>query len=274
MWKEWINNVTSNIVIDEFWSQFSISVLRILLLIVIGRLLAWILHKSINKIVLEQLNVRHASQKRRITTIGKLLNNMVSYTIYFIIGLLVLSELGISLGPLIAGAGIAGIAIGFGAQSLVKDVITGFFIVLEDQFAVGDMISTGKFKGKVEVIGLRTTRIVNEKGEVHIVPNSLITEVTNFSLHAATVSLDIAIAYQSNLRYIMQIVKQCAETLEHEKIIGQPTVLGIQQFDKDEIVMRIEVQCEATYEDTVKRYMNERFKLTLEEHSLQMNEQS
>lgn len=274
MWKEWINNVTSNIVTDEFWSQFSISVLRILLLIVIGRLLAWILHKSINKIVLEQLNVRHASQKRRITTIGKLLNNMVSYTIYFIIGLLVLSELGISLGPLIAGAGIAGIAIGFGAQSLVKDVITGFFIVLEDQFAVGDMISTGKFKGKVEVIGLRTTRIVNEKGEVHIVPNSLITEVTNFSLHAATVSLDIAIAYQGNLRYIMQIVKQCAETLEHEKIIGQPTVLGIQQFDKDEIVMRIEVQCEATYEDTVKRYMNERFKLTLEEHSLQMNEQS
>lgn len=274
MWKEWINNVTSNIVTDEFWSQFSISVLRILLLIVIGRLLAWILHKSINKIVLEQLNVRHASQKRRITTIGKLLNNMVSYTIYFIIGLLVLSELGISLGPLIAGAGIAGIAIGFGAQSLVKDVITGFFIVLEDQFSVGDMISTGKFKGKVEVIGLRTTRIVNEKGEVHIVPNSLITEVTNFSLHAATVSLDIAIAYQGNLRYIMQIVKQCAETLEHEKIIGQPTVLGIQQFDKDEIVMRIEVQCEATYEDTVKRYMNERFKLTLEEHSLQMNEQS
>lgn len=274
MWKEWINNVTSNIVTDEFWSQFSISVLRILLLIVIGRLLAWILHKSINKIVLEQLNVRHASQKRRITTIGKLLNNMVSYTIYFIIGLLVLSELGISLGPLIAGAGIAGIAIGFGAQSLVKDVITGFFIVLEDQFAVGDMISTGKFKGKVEVIGLRTTRIVNEKGEVHIVPNSLITEVTNFSLHAATVSLDIAIAYQGNLRYIMQIVKQCAESLEHEKIIGQPTVLGIQQFDKDEIVMRIEVQCEATYEDTVKRYMNERFKLTLEEHSLQMNEQS
>lgn len=274
MWKEWINNVTSNIVTDEFWSQFSISVLRILLLIVIGKLLAWILHKSINKIVLEQLNVRHASQKRRITTVGKLLNNMVSYTIYFIVGLLVLSELGISLGPLIAGAGIAGIAIGFGAQSLVKDVITGFFIVLEDQFAVGDMISTGKFKGKVEVIGLRTTRIVNEKGEVHIVPNSLITEVTNFSLHAATVSLDIAIAYQGNLRYIMQIVKQCAETLEHEKIIGQPTVLGIQQFDKDEIVMRIEVQCEATYEDTVKRYMNERFKLTLEEHSLQMNEQS
>lgn len=272
MWAKWMESISNLLVNDDLWSGIGITLLRIILMLIVGKLLVWILHKSINKIVLEQLNVRHANQRRRITTIGKLMKNTVSYTIYFVVGLLVLSELGISLGPLLAGAGIAGIAIGFGAQSLVKDVITGFFIVLEDQFAVGDLVSTGKFKGKVEVIGMRTTRLINDKGEVHIVPNSLITEITNFSLHSAKVTLDIAIAYQGNLHYIMQVVKHCAETLEHEKIIGQPDVLGIQQFDKDEIIMRIEVQCEAEYEEVVRRYMNERFKLTLEEHALQMNE--
>jgi len=272
MWMNWFEELQKLFTNEELWSGVGIRIVSILLMIIASKLLVWLLHKSINKLVLEQMNVRHANQKRRITTIGKLLKNIVSYSIYFVIGLLVLSEIGISLGPLLAGAGIAGIAIGFGAQSLVKDVITGFFIILEDQFAVGDIISTGKFKGKVEMIGLRTTRIVNDKGEVHIVPNSLITEITNYSLKSNKVTLDMAIAYQGNLHYIMQVVKHCAETLVHENIIGKPNVLGIQQFDKDEILMRVEVQCDAAHEDAIRRYMNEVFKLTLEEHKLQMNE--
>lgn len=258
---------------NDWWSNTGISLLKILLIIVIGRLLVWIAHKSINKVVLEQLNVRHALQQRRITTIGKLLNNIVSYSTYFIVALLVLSELGISLGPLLAGAGIVGIAIGFGAQSLVKDVITGFFIVLEDQFAVGDTISTGKFKGRVEVIGLRTTRIVNEQGEMHIIPNNLITEITNFSLLPAHITIDMPIAYQGNLREIMHTVRQCAQSIKHEKLLSSIEVLGLQQFDKDEIVMRVTAQSEAAYKDEVTRHMNEQFKLTLEQHGLQMNEE-
>lgn len=257
---------------EELWQSIAVGAIKIVLILVIGRLFVWFLHKTINRVVLDKLSVKHPSQKRRILTVGKLLKNTVSYGGYFIMGLLILSELGISLGPLIAGAGVVGIAIGFGAQSLVKDVITGFFIVLEDQFAVGDVISTGKFKGTVEVIGLRATRLVNENGEVHIVPNNLINEITNYSVLSSKVIIDIAIAYNGNLHHIMQVVKQCADKLAHEHILETPNVLGLQQFGKDEIVMRVEARCEATYEDEVRRYMNEQLKLTLEQHHLQMND--
>lgn len=257
---------------EEVWQNIGIGALHILLILVIGKTFVWLLHKSINRVVLDKMTVKHPQQRRRILTVGKLLKNTVSYISYFIMGLLVLSELGISLGPLIAGAGVVGIAIGFGAQSLVKDVITGFFIVLEDLFAVGDTISTGKFKGKVEVIGLRTTRLVSENGEVHIVPNNLINEITNFSVHKSKVIIDVPIEYNGNLHHIMQVVKQCTDNLVHKRMIDKPNVLGLQQFSKDEIVMRVEAHCEATYEDDLRRYMNEQLKLTLEAQGLQMNE--
>lgn len=257
---------------EEVWQNIGIGALHILLILVIGKTFVWLLHKSINRVVLDKMTVKHPQQRRRILTVGKLLKNTVSYISYFIMGLLVLSELGISLGPLIAGAGVVGIAIGFGAQSLVKDVITGFFIVLEDLFAVGDTISTGKFKGKVEVIGLRTTRLVSENGEVHIVPNNLINEITNFSVHKSKVIIDVPIEYNGNLHHIMQVVKQCTDNLVHKRMIDKPNVLGLQQFSKDEIVMRVEAHCEATYEDDLRRYMNEQLKVTLEAQGLQMNE--
>lgn len=257
---------------EEVWQNIGIGALHILLILVIGKTFVWLLHKSINRVVLDKMTVKHPQQRRRILTVGKLLKNTVSYISYFIMGLLVLSELGISLGPLIAGAGVVGIAIGFGAQSLVKDVITGFFIVLEDLFAVGDTISTGKFKGRVEVIGLRTTRLVSENGEVHIVPNNLINEITNFSVHKSKVIIDVPIEYNGNLHHIMQVVKQCTDNLVHKRMIDKPNVLGLQQFSKDEIVMRVEAHCEATYEDDLRRYMNEQLKLTLEAQGLQMNE--
>jgi len=257
---------------DPFWSGIAIGLLRIILIIVVGRLLVWLIHKSINRVVIDKMSVKHPNQRRRILTVGKLLKNTVSYITYFIMGLLVLSELGIPIAPLLGGAGIVGIAIGFGAQSLVKDVITGYFIVLEDQFAVGDTISNGKFKGKVEVIGMRTTRLINESGEVHIIPNNLINEITNFSMHAGKVKIDIPIEYNGNLHHIMHVVKQCADNLVHERMIGSPNVLGLQQFSKDEIVMRIEVQCVATYEEELLRYMNEQFKTMLELEQLQMKQ--
>lgn len=101
---------------------------------------------------------------RRLITVGELLKNVTSITSNFIMVMLVLGEIGYDLAPLLAGAGVLGLAIGFGAQSLVKDVITGFFIILEDQFAVGDVIQTGSLKGTVEIIGLRSTRLVSWTG--------------------------------------------------------------------------------------------------------------
>ncbi len=100
-----------------------------------------------------------------------------------------------------------GLAIGFGAQSLVKDIITGFFIVLEDQFAVGDVIQTGQFKGTVDMIGLRTTRIQSWTGEVHIIPNGMINEVTNFSVNNSIAVVDISIAFEEEVDRALDVIR-------------------------------------------------------------------
>ena len=108
--------------------------------------------------------------------------------------MLILGQVGLNLGPLLAGAGVLGLAIGFGAQSLVKDVITGFFIIFEDQFGVGDVIQIDQFKGTVEEIGIRVTRIKSWTGEVHIIPNGNIKQVTNFSTYNSIAVVDVSIA--------------------------------------------------------------------------------
>lgn len=210
------------LVIDEtLWLKFGQSILLIIFIFVLARFAVKVLHKSIEKVILQRMKNLHPGQERRFNTVGKLLKNTVSYIIYFIMSLLILAELGISLGPLLAGAGIAGVAIGFGAQSIVKDVITGFFIVIEDQFAVGDTIQTGSFKGVVEVIGLRTTRIVSENGEVHIIPNSAINQVTNYSINKSKLSVALELAEENWDENKIWALKDALKEIQNEKIDGK-----------------------------------------------------
>lgn len=111
-------------------------------------------------------------------------------------------------GALLAGAGVAGLAIGFGAQSLVKDVISGFFIIFEDQFSVGDYVVVSKAEGTVEEIGLRTTKIKSWTGERHVIPNGNITEVINYSVHNGLAVVDINIPYESNIEEVEQDIEE------------------------------------------------------------------
>jgi len=222
-------------VIDEsLWIDFGTSIFLIILIIVLAKIAVTIVHKSINKVILQQMKSRHPNQERRFNTVGKLLKNTVSYIIYFIMALLILAELGVSLGPLLAGAGIAGVAIGFGAQSIVKDVITGFFIVIEDQFAVGDTIQTGAYKGVVEVIGLRTTRLVSDNGEVHIIPNSAINQVTNYSINKAKldmlISLDAGEWDEAQLHHLKDSLMKLKHAMLDGKlhVVINKTITGLQ----------------------------------------------
>src|SRR5690625_3614670 len=116
---------------------------------------------------------------------------MLSYIVYFTAFIMILSTLGIEVMPLLAGAGVAGLAIGFGAQNLVRDVISGFFIIFEDQFSVGDYVGVAGIEGTVEEIGLRTTKVLSWTGEMNVVPNGDVTQVTNYSLHNGLAIVDI-----------------------------------------------------------------------------------
>lgn len=266
----WLATLTGQMTNDEMWRAVGITVLRIAIILVISRIVMWLVHKTIDRIVLERADKHQANQARRMTTVGKLLKNVISYLIYFIVFMLVLSEFGIDLGPLLAGAGVVGIAIGFGAQSLVKDILTGFFIILEDQFAVGDVIQTGQFKGTVEVIGLRTTKILSWTGEVHIVPNGMINEVTNFSVNNSLAVVDILVAYEADVEKAMDIITRTMNELQHENLVKEPEVLGVQLMSATSVTIRVIAECQPNTHHAVARLMNKKMKEAFDRNGIEI----
>ncbi|MGR7946682.1 MULTISPECIES: mechanosensitive ion channel family protein [unclassified Paenibacillus] len=255
---------------EKMWSNIGMAAIKILFIIMISRLVIWLLHKTLDRIVLERASKFQPNQARRMTTVGKLLKNVTSYTVYFITGMLLLSEIGINLGPLLAGAGVVGIAIGFGAQSLVKDILTGFFIILEDQFAVGDVIQTGTFKGTVEVIGLRTTKILSWTGEVHIVPNGMINEVTNFSVNNSLAVVDVSVAYEADVDKAMAIISQTMKELENENLVSEPEVLGVQLMSATAVTIRVIAECKPNTHPIVARVLNKEMKEALDRNGIEI----
>lgn len=265
----WFQDMLQSLTSASTWAHIGESAFRILLIILFGSLLIWVVHKTIDRFLLRKEITALQSHSRRMNTVGKLLKNVVNYVVYFIGGLLILSEFGIQLGPLLAGAGVIGLAVAFGAQSLVKDVITGFFIILEDQFAVGDIIQTGNYKGTVEVIGLRATRILSWTGEVHIIPNGMISEVTNYSMRNSLAVIDIAIAYEEDVNKAIDVIKTHLEKFQDDNLVKEPEVLGVQSLGASEIVLRVIAECLPATNPVVSRKINAELKKLLDEHGIE-----
>ncbi|MBE9913620.1 mechanosensitive ion channel family protein [Paenibacillus donghaensis] len=250
----------------DMWTNVLFSGIRIIVLFIVTRIVIRVVSKIIDRSLARHEQSRINVNPRRFATVGELLKNVTSVTCNFVMVLLILSEFNFKLGPLLAGAGVLGLAIGFGAQSLVKDVITGFFIILEDQFAVGDVIQTGTYKGTVEVIGLRSTRIVSMNGETHILPNGLITSVTNYSFSNALAMIDLPVKNERSLEEVVGLVKQALAGIQeqNENIIAVPDVLGIQSMSTSEFVIRIVAQCAPNTRAEVERNMLENIKQAME----------
>ncbi|MFC5529580.1 mechanosensitive ion channel family protein [Cohnella yongneupensis] len=268
LWNQFTDRLLDKIEDTQMWTNAAMVLGRIVLIIIVSRLALMLLGRFIDHVTSERETSRLKLRTRRVQTLGKLLKNTAVYTVNFIVILLVLGEFNIQLAPLLAGAGVIGLAIGFGAQSLVKDVITGFFIILEDQFAVGDVIQTGNFKGTVELIGLRATRIKNWTGEIHIIPNGSIVEVTNFSVNNAIAVVDVNIAYEEQVSQAMDIVRSVLPKLEDSNIVGVPELLGIQTMNAAGIALRITVECRPNSQAAVTRKINEEIKRVFEENGI------
>jgi small conductance mechanosensitive channel len=185
---------------------------------------------------------------------------------------MVLEAMTINVGALLAGAGIVGLAVGFGAQSLVKDIITGFFIIFEDQFSVGDHIRVASFEGTVEEIGLRTTKIKNWTGELHILPNGSITEVTNFSIHNSMAVVDISISYETDIpeaeRIVQELLNEVAD--KYEEIVTPPELLGIQNLAASEVILRVVCEVQPMSHFKISRLLRKDIKLRLDEHGIEI----
>jgi moderate conductance mechanosensitive channel len=250
----------------ELWVSFFTAMLYIIVILVISRLVLKVANRGFEHMLIARERSPLKVNTRRSNTIGKLIRNILTYTVNFITILLILGQIGVKLGPLLAGAGVVGLAIGFGAQSLVKDVITGFFIIFEDQFAVGDVIQTGTYKGTVEEIGLRITRIRSWTGEVYVIPNGSITQVTNFSIHNSLAVVDIPVDSKLDIDTLLLRMNETVQQLysESELIVAAPEVQGIQTLGKADVVLRIVAECKPNENATVVREMNARLKKALE----------
>ncbi|WP_066071980.1 mechanosensitive ion channel family protein [Neobacillus soli] len=255
---------------EDTWLHLGEGLLKIIAILVIANILIRIGKVAIHNIFKIRNFSPLSTSVRREETLSKLLDSVLVYVVYFITIMMVLSVLGINVQALIAGAGVVGLAVGFGAQSLVKDIISGFFIIFEDQFSVGDHIRVGLFEGNVETIGLRTTKIKSWTGEVHILPNGSITQVTNFSLNNSLAIIDIAISYGEDIEKAERVIEEALKTMpsQYEQLTKAPDYLGIQSMGTTEIVLRVVAETLPMQQSGVSRAIRKDIKLLLDENGI------
>jgi moderate conductance mechanosensitive channel len=209
----------------------------------------------------------------RVSTVSQVLRNITAIVLVGLGTLAILSTLGFDLIPLLAGAGIVGIAISFAAQGLIKDVINGFLIILEDQYAVGDVIVVGELGGLVENMNLRVTQVRNNEGQLITIPNSAIAIVQNLSKDWARVDLSIRVAYDTNPDQALDVLRKLAQEIYQEhiwraKIIEPPEVLGIDDLQHSGMLIRIWIKTQPLQQWAVAREFRRRLKLVLEQENI------
>ena len=200
-----------------------------------------------------------ARAEARAETIGLVLRSIVTAVVWSIAALLILGQLEIDLAPLIAGAGIGGLALGFGAQSIVKDFLSGLFMLIEDQYGVGDVIDIGPAIGTVEEVSLRSTTLRDVKGTVWHIPNGEITRVGNYSQLWSRAVIDVEVAYDVDLRFAQGVIQRVADEMWEDpdwggdELMERPEVWGIQSLGASGIAIRLAVKTEPSMQWATER---------------------
>ena len=274
--------------LSNFWSDLDLwwanawmhwqTLIRILLILVGAVLLRVVLLVAVRRTVRQVIAGAQAKAEKspqspllsarvvqRANTLGSVLSNLITWTM--VIGTLgaILSELGVAVGAIVAGAGIVGAAVGFGAQSLVRDLISGLFIVFEDQFGVGDSVDLGQATGVVEAVGLRVTQVRDTQGVLWYVRNGEVLRVGNHSQGWSRVVLDVALPYETKVDKAKAAIMKAAEGLVKDssfgkQLIGRPEVWGIEVLSGEQIVLRLVQQVGPVDSDAVARELRARIK--------------
>jgi moderate conductance mechanosensitive channel len=208
-------------------------------------------------------------QRQRVETVGSLLRSITTAVVITMVALTVMDMLHIPIAPLLASAGVAGVALGFGAQSLVKDFLSGVFMIFEDQYGVGDVIDTGEAVGTVEEVTLRITRLRDANGVTWYVRNGEIIRVGNRSQGFATAIVDMPVSYAENVERVVGVIRETATAMGHDpdwadKFVEEPTVLGVESIVGMTMTIRTIAQCVPGENFAVQREMRERLKAALD----------
>jgi small conductance mechanosensitive channel len=258
---------------------------KIVLIVVVALIARFLLHRMIRRltsmsgrgtvpVVLQPLKEKAANalaeagllsarRSQRAETIGSVLRSITSFMVFVLAAVLVLGELGINLAPIIAGAGIAGVAIGFGAQNLVKDFLAGMFMILEDQYGVGDSIDAGQATGVVEEVGLRTTRLRGADGTVWYVRNGEVLRIGNQSQGYSQLTLELPVAYAADTGHAGGVILETAQQMRADDewradFLTEPELLGVGRFDPDAVVLQLMVRTPSGRDGPVGRELRNR----------------
>ncbi|HKQ23942.1 MAG TPA: mechanosensitive ion channel family protein [Burkholderiales bacterium] len=273
MGEGWLHSV------DRWWhgiGNIATSGFRILVILAIAWIGAMLLNRAIRAFrmrIISRMDDRETI--KRAETLGRVFRYAASVVVGLIAVMLVLSEIGVSVAPILGAAGVAGLAIGFGAQSLVKDYFTGFFLLLENQIRQGDVIKIGDHAGLVEEVTLRFVQLRDYEGNVHFVPNGTISTVVNMSRGFAQAVVDIGVAYKEDLDQVMEIMREVADRLQadsdfSQRILDKFELAGVERWDDSAVVIRGRFRVMPLEQWSVKREYLRRLKYAFDEHGIEI----
>jgi small-conductance mechanosensitive channel len=297
----WVEDRTGSTTLARV-SDFLIGLpLTLIGLLLLGVVIRWVLHRVVDRIVkraetgmipsrVSRLSLGSlgpgrsrspqelATATRRVQrakTMGSLLKSIVTGIVVAVVATMMLSEVGVNVGPIIASAGIIGIALGFGAQSLVSDFLSGVFMMVEDQYGVGDEVDLGDASGTVEAVSLRVTRLRDVNGTVWYVRNGNVMRVGNMSQNWARTVLDISVAYHEDLVRVRRVLEEVAHDLWEDEdykgvIIEEPSVWGVQELGIDGVVVRVALKTAPLEQWAVAREMRARIKARFDHEGIEI----
>ncbi len=265
-------NALSDLVLSWLLSS-GIRIVFILLGMIILLKLAGLFSRKIFSVV--QKNKDNIEAVKRTDTLSAIVRYILKVSILVVSALLILGEIGIEIGPILAAAGVLGLAVGFGAQSLVKDVISGFFILLEDQIRVGDVIIIAGKAGLVEKIDLRLSTLRDLEGRVHYVPNGQIDVVTNLTKEFSYYVFDISIAYKEDIDHVIDVIKVVGDELRSDPdfkpdIIGDLEVFGLDKFADSALIVKARIKTKPIKQWGIAREFNRRLKIKFDEENIEI----
>jgi small-conductance mechanosensitive channel len=259
------------------WSGPAMSGLRIVLIIAVAAVAISVLQRLVRGV-----RVRIAARMgggpdlaRRAETLGRAIRYLIAVVISAVAVMLVLAEVGVSLAPVLGAAGVVGLAIGFGAQSLVKDYFTGFFILFEDQIRTGDVVKVADIGGLVEDVTLRHVRLRDYDGNVHFIPNSLITTVTNMSRGYAQAVMDVGVAYREDVDRVMEVMREVGGQMRADAVLG-PKILdelemaGVDRLADSAVIIRCRFKVRPLEQWTVRREYLRRIKAAFDARGIEI----
>lgn len=273
-------------------------IVAVLLLALLSR---WLLHRAIGKVVssvternrrveearpershrlpgaglLQQATgLGQQRQSQRVSTLGSLLRSIVTFVVVLITVLTIMQVIGLPLGPVLASAGVGGVALGFGAQSLVKDFLSGVFMIFEDQYGVGDVIDSGEAIGTVEEVGLRVTRLRDANGVIWYIRNGEISRIGNRSQGWSVATVDAEVSYAESAERVIDVITAVAQGLDDDpswadRLLEKPNVVGVESIVGATMTIRTFARCAPNQHFAVQRELRERIKDALDEAGIQ-----